>query len=169
MRRTPVLLALLAALLVAAVLPGCQRATATKDGSATIEHVIDGDTVDVTVGDRHERIRLIGIDTPEVYVDTGVPECFGPEASGFTKSLLPPGTDVRLERDVVGRDDYGRLLAYVYVVRDGIEVMANEQIIASGFAVPLTIEPNSTFADRFVDAARDAERAGLGLWAACGG
>ena len=74
---------------------------------------------------------------------------------------------MRLERDVVGRDDYGRLLAYVYLAADGR--MVNELIVAAGFAQPLTIPPNSTFAARFVAAARDAEAAGLGLWGACGG
>jgi len=85
----------------------------------TVDHVVDGDTVDVVLGDRHERVRLIGIDTPEVYVTDGPPECYGPEASAYTKQLLPEGTAVRLERDVVGRDDYGRLLAYVYLASDG--------------------------------------------------
>jgi micrococcal nuclease len=132
-----------------------------------VDHVVDGDTVEVVLGRRHERVRLIGIDTPEVFVERGPPECYGPEASAFTKQLLPPGTAVRLERDVVGRDDYGRLLAYVYLAADGR--MVNELIIADGFAQPLTIPPNSTFAGRFVAAARAAEAAGLGLWGACGG
>ncbi len=144
---------------------GCTDEAPPADG--VVEHVVDGDTVDVVLGDRHERVRLIGIDTPEVYVQDGPPECYGPEASAYTKQLLPEGTRVRLERDVVGRDDYGRLLAYVYLAADGR--MVNELIIAGGFAQPLTIRPNSTFATRFVAAARDAEAAGLGLWSACGG
>ncbi len=152
-------------LLVVVALAGCTP-DAPPDGGV-VEHVVDGDTVDVVLGDREERVRLIGIDTPEVYVTDGPPECFGPEASAFTKELLPEGTAVRLERDVVGRDDYGRLLAYVYLAADGR--MVNELIIAGGFAQPLTIPPNSTFASRFVAAARAAEAAGLGLWGACGG
>jgi len=132
--------------------------------------VIDGDTIVVDVGGREEHVRLIGIDTPEVYVDAGEPECYGPEASAFTKSLLPPGTAVRLERDVVGRDDYGRLLAYVYVA-DGSadEQLVNETIVAGGFATPLSIAPNVAFAPRFAAAARTAEATGLGLWDACAG
>ena len=54
-----------------------------------------------------ERVRLIGIDTPESRVAEGSPECFGPEASAFTAELLPAGTGVRLERDVVARDGVG--------------------------------------------------------------
>src|SRR3989337_884130 len=87
--------------------------------NATIESVVDGDTIDVVVDGREERVRLIGIDTPEVphESDGARPaqpgECFGTEAQAFTATLLPLGTPVRLERDVVGRDDYGRVLAYV--------------------------------------------------------
>ena len=154
-----------AACVLLLVAVGCRPDAPPSDG--VVEHVVDGDTVDVVLGDRHERVRLIGIDTPEVYVRDGPPECYGPEASAYTKQLLPEGTPVRLERDVVGRDDYGRLLAYVYLAADGR--MVNELIVATGFAQPLTIPPNSTFASRFVAAARDAEAAGLGLWSACGG
>jgi micrococcal nuclease len=150
-------------LLVAA---GCRTAAAATD-RAVVEHVVDGDTIDVRIGDRLERVRLLGIDTPEVYVDNGPPDCFGPEASAFTKALLPAGTAVRLERDVVGRDDYGRLLAYVYLDADGS--LVNETIIGQGFARPLTIAPNGVFAARFVAAAVAAEAGELGLWGACGG
>ena len=149
-------------LLAVAAVAGCTPDAAPSTG--VVERVVDGDTVDVVLGDRHERVRLIGIDTPEVYVAEGPPECYGPEASAFTKQLLPEGTEVRLERDVVGRDDYGRLLAYVYLAVDGR--MANEMIVAAGVAQPLTIPPNSTFAARFVAAARDADAAWIGLWGA---
>ena len=154
---------ILAVLLVAA---GCRTAVAATD-QATVERVVDGDTVDVRIGDRRERVRLLGIDTPEIHVERGPPDCFGPEASSFTKALLPTGTPVRLERDVVGRDDYGRLLVYVYLAADGR--MVNEAIVAGGFATPLSIAPNDAYASRFVDAATTAEAAGLGLWGACGG
>ena len=148
------------------VLVSCARSAAPSP-HGTVDHAVDGDTVEVVVGDRHEQVRLIGVDTPEVFVERGPPECYGPDASAFTKRLLPPGTRVRLVRDVVGRDDYGRLLAYVFLADDGR--MVNELLVAGGFAVPLTIPPNSTFARRFVAAARAAERAGLGLWGTCGG
>ncbi len=86
------------------------------DGLATVTDVIDGDTIDVEIGGRTERVRLIGIDTPETKKPNSPIECYGPEASAFTASLLPVGTEVRIERDVVGRDDYGRLLGYVHLV-----------------------------------------------------
>ena len=106
--------------------------------------MIDGDTVDVVIAGVEERVRLIGINTPETHTDTGVPECFGPEAFAFTRSLLPVGTEVRLVRDVVGRDDYDRLLAYVFRRDDGLFV--NEAIIGGGYARPLSIAPNTAYA-----------------------
>ena len=131
--------------------------------------MVDGDTIDVEIGGRSERVRLIGIDTPETKKPDSPIECYGPEASEFTTNLLPAGTEVLIERDVVGRDDYGRLLGYVHLVEaDGrATVFVNLEIVEQGFATPLTIEPNSTFARDIAEAARRAERAGLGMWTAC--
>lgn len=152
---------------------GCTGSTeAPTDGFATVIQVVDGDTIDVEIGGRTERVRLIGIDTPETRRPDTPIECYGPEASAFTSSLLAAGTEVRIERDVVGRDDYGRLLGYVHLLDngsegDGDDVFVNMEIVERGFARPLTIEPNSTFAREFAAAARRAERSDLGLWAAC--
>ena len=130
-----------------------------------IDYVVDGDTVDAVIDGRTERIRLIGIDTPETKKPDTEIECFGPEATAFTESLLPVGTPVRIERDTVNRDDFGRLLGYVYRADDGIFV--NYEIVRQGFAQPLSIEPNTTYATLFVDASRSAERDDVGLWSAC--
>lgn len=130
--------------------------------------MVDGDTIDVRIGGRDERVRLIGIDTPETKKPNAPIECYGPEASAFTTSLLPVGSTVRIERDVVGRDDYGRLLGYVYLLTDrSTDTFVNMEIIRQGYATPLTIEPNSTFARDFAEAASNAEAAGLGLWTTC--
>jgi micrococcal nuclease len=150
--------------------PGCIGATPPgADGLAVVTDVVDGDTIDVEIGGRTERVRLIGVDTPETKKPDSPVECYGPEASAFTAALLPPGTEVRLERDVVGRDDYGRLLAYVYLAdpRGHSTTHVNVELVERGFARPLTIEPNSTFAREFTDAATRAERIDLGLWGAC--
>jgi micrococcal nuclease len=136
-------------------------------GVAVVSGVIDGDTIAVAIQGREETVRLLGIDTPEIHVDTGVPECFGPEASEFTASLLPAGTEVRLERDVVGRDHYGRLLAHVRRLADGLAV--NEELLRRGYARPLTIAPNEAMAEQYVAASIVAEASGLGLWSACAG
>ena len=99
-------------------------------------------------------MRLIGIDTPET-VDPRKPvQCFGKEASAHTHDLLPPGTVVRLERDVEARDRYDRLLAYVYRVSDGLFV--NLALARDGYAQLLTIPPNVTYVDQFRAAVADA-------------
>ena len=145
---------------------GCTGGTPPDgDGRATVTSVVDGDTIDVEIGGRTERVRLIGIDTPETKKPDRPIECYGPEASEFTTRLLPAGTLVLIERDVVGRDDYGRLLAYVYRAGDGIFV--NYEIVRQGYAQPLTIPPNVTFSELMVQAARDAEADDAGLWSAC--
>jgi micrococcal nuclease len=146
--------------------PATSSPTAVE-ANAVVAGVVDGDTIDVRVAGRDERVRLIGIDTPETSRPDTPVECFGPEATAFTESLLPTGTAVRLERDVVGRDDYGRLLAYVVRADDGL--LVNDEIVRRGYARPLTIPPNVTHERRFVDAARTAEAADAGLWSACRG
>lgn len=149
----------------AVISAACDTGTARRDGAATVTQVVDGDTIDVDFGGTVERVRLIGIDTPETKKPNTPIECWGPEASAFTAELLPTGTAIRIERDIVGRDDYGRLLGYVYRASDGLFV--NLEIVELGFATPLAIEPNSTFAPIFADAARAAERTDIGMWAAC--
>jgi micrococcal nuclease len=127
-----------------------------------VERVIDGDTIVVT-GGRH--VRLIGIDTPET-VDPHRPVgCFGKEASAFMKQLLPAHTAVRLVGDVEQLDRYGRTLAYVYRLADGLFV--NAELVRRGYAVVLTIPPNVAHTDEFVALASAARVTGAGLWSAC--
>lgn len=164
-----------AALAIAACTGGEATAPPTTgpvDANATLDWVIDGDTIDVITDDgREERVRLTGIDTPEMARDATddrparVGECFGEQARQFVVELLPVGTPLRLERDIVSRDDFGRLLAYVYRSSDGIFV--NYEIVRQGYAQPLTIPPNVTFSELMVDAARAAESDDVGLWSSC--
>lgn len=159
------------------LLAACDSPRATSTGStgapgsltpnATLVRVVDGDTIDADVAGTRERVRLIGIDTPETKKPDTPVQCFGPEASSFTTSLLPEGTALRLERDVEARDAYGRLLAYVYRADDGLFV--NLEIVRRGYAHLLTIPPNVAHVDEFVAAAREAESADLGLWGGCSG
>jgi len=141
--------------------------TMSLAANATLVYVTDGDTIGVEIDGTEERIRLIGIDTPETKKPDTPIQCFGPEATAYTKSLLPEGTRLHLERDVEARDAYGRLLAYVYRSDDGMFV--NLQIISQGYARPLTIPPNVAHADEFIAAARKAEATDVGLWAGCSG
>jgi micrococcal nuclease len=133
--------------------------------NATVERVVDGDTVVVDIDGHRETVRLIGIDTPETVKPNSPVECFGPEASAATKALLPEGTPVRLERDVEGRDDYDRLLVYLYRSVDGMFV--NLELVRSGYATLLTFPPNIAHVDDFVVAAEAARTDGLGLWSGC--
>lgn len=160
-----------AALVVATAVLGLATVLAdTKEphlapGVATIDRVVDGDTVDVLIGAGKERIRLLGINTPES-VDPRKPvECYGKEASKRTAELLPRGTRVRLVRDVEARDKYGRLLAYIYRVDDGSYV--NLTLVREGYARILTIPPNGADVIELTAAANEASAAKRGLWGAC--
>jgi micrococcal nuclease len=133
----------------------------------TVTRVVDGDTLIVRLDGRDERVRLIGIDTPESVKPNSPVECFGLEASAFLADLLPAGTEVRLERDLEARDPFDRLLAYVYRTSD--DLFVNLEILRQGYGQPLTIPPNVAFSDRLVRASREAREAGRGLWAACDG
>ena len=167
------LLALAMALLVLGACGGGGASTASAaprdPGVATVVEVVDGDTVRVHFPGRSgsESVRLIGIDTPETLKPDSPVECFGPEASASTHELLPSGTPVRLERDVEARDGYGRLLAYVVRASDGMFV--NLELVELGVAELLTFPPNTAHVAELVAAATEAERAGRGLWSACGG
>jgi endonuclease YncB( thermonuclease family) len=144
----------------------CSDGTPTpSSGEATVERVVDGDTLRIRLGPSSERVRLIGIDAPEsVKPDTPV-QCFAREASDHLAQLLPRGVAVRLEGDVESRDRYGRLLAYVHRARDGLFV--NLAQVRDGFAVPYTVPPNVARADELVAASRQAREAGRGLWRRC--
>ena len=134
------------------------------EANATVVRVVDGDTLVVDVGGVDERL-LIGINTPES-VDRNRPVmCFGKEASAHMAELVPPGTAIRIERDVEARDRYDRLLGYVYRASDGEFV--NLRMVTDGFANQYTFPPNVEHVDTLRAAARTAQDAGVGLWSAC--
>jgi len=132
--------------------------------------VIDGDTLKLENG---QRLRLIGIDTPEMHQsnklyrdaqrsrqDIRTIQELGRQAYLFTKNLAE-GRRVRLEFDVEKEDKYGRLLAYVYLP-DG--TFLNAKIIEEGYATPLTIPPNVKYAQLFLNLYRQARENKRGLW-----
>jgi micrococcal nuclease len=128
---------------------------------ARVERVVDGDTIVLAGG---ERVRYIGVDTPES-VKPGTPvQCFAERASAFNERLVE-GERVRLRYDAEHYDRYGRTLAYVYRLRDGLFV--NAELVRRGYARTLTIPPDVTHAGEFARLSRQARRHGRGLWSAC--
>jgi micrococcal nuclease len=141
--------------LVAAATPAPQPAT------YRIAKVTDGDTVVLANG---QRVRLVQIDTPEVFFGT---ECYGRQASATTERLLPSGTRVRLTPEPATDrvDDFGRLLRYV-VRLDGVNV--NLRIVALGAGAPWFYEGRrGMYANRLEALAKSARAKRLGLWRAC--
>ena len=108
-------------------------ATKTRPTAKTETHVVrvvDGDTIVVLINGVQEKVRLIGVDTPEIFDPRGLAQCFGEEANVFTRSLLDNKV-VRLEADASqgDRDKYERLLRYVYLDN----TLVNERIISEGY------------------------------------
>lgn len=133
--------------------------SATAEDLFKVTRVIDGDTIELENG---ERVRYIGIDTPET-VDPRKPvQCFGVEASKKNKELVE-GKEVRLEKDITDRDKYNRLLRYVWVG----DTFVNLELVKQGFAHSYSYPPDVKYQDQFVAAEREAREAKLGLWAAC--
>jgi len=126
----------------------------------TVTRVVDGDTIVIDTG---EKVRYIGMNTPET-VDPRKPvECFGKEASAYNKQLVL-NKKVRLEKDVSETDKYGRLLRFVYL-EDGTFV--NLKLVEDGYASIMTIPPDVKLSSVFLKAEQQARDAKLGLWSAC--
>ncbi len=127
-----------------------------------VDRVIDGDTIELLGG---ARVRLVQIDTPEVYFET---ECYGRQASAITKHLLPPGTGIYLATEPATDrvDQYGRLLRYVIRARDRLNV--NVYLVRIGAAAPYFYDGRrgeyALLLDRL---ARRARSLRLGLWGSC--
>lgn len=130
----------------------------------SVVRVIDGDTIVVEVGDTEEKVRLIGVDTPETVDPRKKVQCFGKEASSKMKEILT-GQNVELISDQTqdDRDKYGRLLRYVYL-EDGTFV--NKLLIQEGFAHEYTYRLPYKFQKEFKEAEVFARTNSLGLWSA---
>ncbi len=133
-----------------------------RDVKAKVIRAVDGDTALVRLDGATEYVRYIGIDTPET-VKPGTPvQCGGPRASAFDHELVD-GRTVRLVFDRERRDDYGRLLAYIYAGRRFV----NAELMRRGYARPLPYPPNTSHARLFARLAAKAGRRGVGLWGHC--
>jgi micrococcal nuclease len=135
-----------------------------------VVRAVDGDTLKLENG---ERVRLIGMDTPELHEsaklyrdarksgqDAAAIQRLGKKSADFTKKLVE-GKRVRLEFDVDKKDKYGRLLAYVYL-KDGTFV--NGEIVRQGYASPYTFPPNVRYVDLILSLYKEARENKRGLW-----
>ena len=148
---------------LAPTMPWSSTGPAGRTERARVVRIVDGDTIVVDRGRGAERLRYIGIDTPEtVKPDTPV-AWMGPEATAANRSLVE-GHEVVLERDVSETDQYDRLLRYVWLESDAGWLMVNEELLRRGVAQVATYPPDVAYVDRFLEAQRAARAAGVGLW-----
>lgn len=122
-----------------------------------VRRAVDGDTIEL---DNGEKVRYIGINTPESVDPRRPVECFGKEAAEFNTELVE-GKRVVLERDISDRDKYGRLLRFIYL-EDGTFV--NEALVREGYAFVATYPPDVSKQDIFRAAERQARDGKKGLW-----
>lgn len=142
----------------------CLAEESGKTITAKVLHAVDGDTLAIEINDRTDKVRLIGIDTPETVHPSKPVQYFGKEASAFTHKMADSKT-VRLEFDPANaatnhRDKYGRLLAYVFL-EDG--TLLNAEIIKQGYGHAYTRFPFAKI-EEFRALEREAREAGRGLW-----
>jgi len=141
-------------------LPGGERG----ELGGTVGRIVDGDTIYVRLTTGMEKVRYIGIDTPELHHPTRGEEPGGREATEVNRRLLGDHP-VRLETDVQLRDRYGRLLAYVWTRRPEGEVMVNAELVRLGYAAVMTVPPNVRHIELFRRLATEARQHHRGLWA----
>lgn len=137
--------------------------SATSSG-ILVTKVIDGDTIEIEGG---EKVRYLGVDTPETKDPRKPVQCFGKEASNRNKNLVE-GKRVFLEKDVTETDKYNRLLRFVYLpLEDGTRLFVNDYLIREGYGHVLTIPPDVKYSEQFLDAQRKAREQKKGLWEKC--
>jgi micrococcal nuclease len=163
-RSRAVVVALAAVLLGSAAAGWWLGGHAARPTVVTVVDVLDGDTIVVrAAAGRDTTVRLLGVDTPETRHPTRPVECFGPEASAYTRQRLL-GRRVALTYDVERRDRYGRDLAFVSL--DGARF--NDELLRLGYARLLVIPPNGDHARAMLRETLAARAARRGLWEACG-
>lgn len=129
-------------------------------GTYKVVRVVDGDTFIINYNGKEERVRLIGVDTPEsVHPDEEKNTAFGKKVSNFSKEKLSD-KEVKIEFDVSQRDKYGRLLCYVYI--DG--QMYNKLLLKEGLAKVATYPPNVKYVEDFTKLQKEARKNKIGMW-----
>ena len=141
--------------------PAVSPVTLAEPAKSTekVSRVVDGDTFEIEGG---IKVRLIGVDTPEMKNKNKTIGCFAQEAKQKLEKLLNR-REVVLEKDVSETYRYGRLLRYVYLGNE----MINDTLVKEGYAKIATFPPDVKFVDRFLASERQAREAKAGLWQAC--
>ncbi|PWJ23346.1 micrococcal nuclease [Branchiibius hedensis] len=157
----------LAGALVASIAVGTRhddRHSAAQQ-TARVTYVLDGDTLNVDLDGTARRIRLLGINAPEIDHPGRVGQCFGQQARTELRRLAPRGTQILLTADpaAADQDSYGRLLRYVSI--RGVDVQ--EALLREGYAWARPSTPRVARADRYVDVAGTAQKRRVGMWRDC--
>ncbi len=141
-----------------------QKAQSNQPGLYHVSHFVDGDTIAVNMNGHDEKVRFIGIDTPETHKPNTPVQCYGPAAAAFTKNTIG-NQSVRLQSDPLStdRDRYNRLLRYVYLP-DGTNM--NEKLVTEGYAFYYPYFPFSK-SDAFAADQQAAMAARKGVWGNC--
>lgn len=141
-----------------------QQAAKDQPGLYSIKHFVDGDTIAVDMNGQTEKVRFIGVDTPETHKPNAPVQCYGPAAAAFTQRTIGR-QKVRLDADPMStnRDRYNRLLRYVYLP-DG--TLLNEKLIDEGYGFYYPYFPFSK-SKQFEAAGQAAQAARKGVWANC--
>lgn len=135
-----------------------------QPGLYKVTRFVDGDTISIDMNGKVEKVRFIGVDTPETHKPNAPVQCYGPAASAFTKNLISDNR-VRLEADPLStnRDRYDRLLRYVYLPNN---TLVNQKIIEQGYGFYYPYFP-FTKSTIFDAAQASAKSKGKGLWGNC--
>ena len=131
----------------------------TNSKTVKVIRIVDGDTIEIETG---EKVRLIGINTPETVDARKSVECFGNEASNETTRLIL-NKNITLEKDISETDKYGRLLRYIY--KDGEFI--NKTLVENGFAYATSYPPDIKYQHELTNAQKDAKQKKAGLWSHC--
>lgn len=135
--------------------------------TAQVVRVVDGDTIEVSLDGKNQKLRYVGINTPETVDPRRGVQCFGHEASDENKKLVD-GKQVILTKDISNTDKYDRLLRFVYLPQpDGKMLFVNDYLVREGYAEAYTYPPDVKFANQFVAAQKEAQSQNKGLWGKC--
>jgi micrococcal nuclease len=136
---------------------------------ATIVKVVDGDTIEIN-GGCADKVRLLYIDTPETVKPNTPVECYGPEASNYSKSRLKSGAKVYLKSDKAASDQYGRSLRILFFKADEVdnfEKSYNYELVAKGYGIAKFYNPNKKYQLEVLEGQEIAKSSKLGIWQSC--